>query len=56
MLFAAEVRKGLDNVKPTKSGKREEQYLWRTYQDACSMHGYPGMFYEWEILVHRMGK
>lgn len=55
LIYAAEARNELDKVKPSKSGKHEEQAMLRTWKRACADFGYPGEFYEWEILLHRLG-
>jgi len=56
MLFAEKVRVQVDNMKPTKSGKREADAIYRAWLDAQSSHGYPGSSRDWEILLRRLGQ
>jgi len=56
LLYAAEARLYLDNMKPSKSGKREDAYLYMAWRHVCSKHGYEGGFNDWRILVDRLGQ
>lgn len=56
MIFADEVRKKVDDMKPTKSGKRERDRLYSGWQEACSRHGYRGSIHDWHALIRRLGR
>jgi hypothetical protein len=56
MYFAAEVQKQLDKIKPSKGGKREEQFLYDAWRTASEKHGYAGSEFEWRTLLQRIGR
>jgi hypothetical protein len=56
LLYAEQVRKDMDNLKPQKSGKNAEQKLLRTWKTATAEKQYPGSLSDWEILIHRLGR
>jgi hypothetical protein len=56
MYYAAQAQKQLDDIKPSKSGKREEEHLYRTWLTASEKHGYPGLASDLETLVRRIAR
>lgn len=56
LLYAEEARKRLDNIKPNKSGKREERLIYDTWLTAKSEKGYEGSDRDWEFILRRLGR
>lgn len=56
LLFAEKVRVQIDNMKPTKSGKREADAIRSAWLDAKYHRGYKGSSRDWEILLQRLGR
>lgn len=50
LLYAAEVREQVDKMRPTKSGKRESDAVYRAWLRAQTM-GYEGSSKDFEYLV-----
>ena len=45
----------LSGMKGTKSGKREEDQIYRWWLEACRDLAYPGTVDDWHYLFHRRG-
>lgn len=56
LLFAEKTRIRLDNIEPTKSGKREERFIRSAWHTARLQKGYEGSDTDWEYLLHHLGK
>lgn len=56
LLYAAEVREELKKVRPSKSGKRYDERLYRTWLKAHTELGYEGSSKDWDYLVHHFDK
>ena len=56
LIYAQGVRVMVDKMKPTKSGKRESEAIYRAWLTACREKGYPGSERDWKILVRRLGR
>lgn len=56
LLYAEKVRVQVDNMKPTKSGKREADKIYSSWLDAKDRYGYEGSSRDWEYLIRRLGR
>lgn len=56
LLYAAEVREELKKIRPSKSGKRYDEHLYRTWLKAHNELGYEGSSKDWDYLVHHFDK
>ena len=56
MYYAAEAQEQLDSIKPSKGGKREEQFLYDAWRTASEKYGYSGSQFEWQTLLLRIGR
>jgi len=56
LIFGEVARRDLANLKPTKSGKREEEQICFWYREACNRHRYPGTLTEWFYLLGWRGR
>jgi hypothetical protein len=54
LLFAETVRQRIDNMKSSKSGKREADAMYHAWLQATNEKGYPGSENDWQILLRRL--
>jgi hypothetical protein len=52
--YAQEVQMQVDNMRSTKSGKREADFIYRAWLTACQEKGYEGSPSDWEALLSRL--
>jgi len=56
LIFGEASRKKIATLKPTKSGKREEEEICSWYRTACDQYRYPGTLHEWFYLLGWRGR
>lgn len=56
LLYAEKLRVRIDNMSPTKSGKREADAIYRAWVDATHTMAYEGSEHDWECLLRNLGR
>jgi hypothetical protein len=56
LLFGEGCREKLSKRKGTKSGKREEDAIYRWWLEACQNYGYSGTIHDWQCLMRMRGR